>query len=199
MAYNSYRSQDVMTPYTTQLCGLSGAMAAAFTSIRYYGTGFGAILGGLVGNKLGSSNTVSLGFLLVIITNVLFLVFPGTPATVGLIVTLMLTFMLAHYAMRGLYYALLGEGLVPVAATGVATGIIATFAYTPDFFAPLYQGALLDAFGKDVHTGYNYIFIISAISAACGIVLCRIFNHSVKRKIAALKEAGIDPFAAKEN
>ena len=186
MAYVSFRSQDIMTPYTTNLCGLSGALGAAVASIRYYGLGFMAIPGGLLGDKIGSANTMIAGFVVIIATNLLFIVFPGAPATVGLFITIMLSFMVAHFAMRGVYYALLNEGLVPVAATGIATGIIATVAYSPDMFAPIYQGALLDAFGKDRHAGYNYIFMISIVTALAGIWLCFVF----KKRVAAQKAAG---------
>lgn len=189
MAYVSFRSQDVMTAYTTNLCGLSGALGAAVSSIRYYGLGFMAIPGGVVGDRVGFANTMIIGFVIIILTNILFIAFPGTPASVGFFIVIMLSFMAAHFAMRGVYYALLTEGLVPVAATGIATGIIATVAYSPDIFAPLYQGALLDAFGKDNHTGYNYIFALSIVVAICGIGLSVYFKKRVKTKAAALAAA----------
>jgi len=186
MAYVSFRSQDIMTPYTTNLCGLSGALGAAVASIRYYGLGFMAIPGGLLGDKIGFANTMITGFVIIILTNILFIAFPGTPATVGFFIIIMLSFMAAHFAMRGVYYALLTEGMVPVTATGIATGIIATVAYSPDMFAPLYQGALLDAFGKDNHAGYNYIFMISIATAVIGIGLCLYFKKRVTAKAAAM-------------
>lgn len=184
-AYTSYRSQEIMTPYSTNLCGISAAAGATVATIRFYGMGFGAIAGGMLGDKIGSANTMVFGFVVVIITNILFLLFPSTPATLWVFLSLMFTFMLAHFFMRGVYYALLTEGLVPVAATGIATGIVATFAYLPDFYAPLYQGALLDKYGRDAYTGYNYVFTISMISAAIGIGLCFFFKAQVRRKIAS--------------
>ena len=195
MAYVSFRSQDVMTAYTTNLCGLSGALGAAVSSIRYYGLGFMAIPGGVLGDRIGFANTMITGFVIVILTNVLFIAFPGTPATVGFFIVIMLSFMAAHFAMRGVYYALLTEGLVPVTATGIATGIIATVAYSPDIFAPLYQGALLDAYGKDKHAGYNYIFMLSIITAFGGIALSIYFKKRARAKAAALAASPL-PLAA---
>lgn len=185
MAYFSFRSQDIMTPFTTNLCGLSGTLGAVVAGFRYYGMGFMAIPGGLLGDRIGYVNTMITGLLIVIVTNVLFLLVPGTPATIGVIITIMLTFMVAQFAMRGVYYAMLTEGQVPVAITGIATGIIATVAYSPDVFAPLYQGALLDAFGKDQQTGYNYIFMISIVTAIIGIGLCFVLKKRIALKMAA--------------
>ncbi|MDR2302859.1 MAG: MFS transporter [Deltaproteobacteria bacterium] len=195
MAYVSFRSQDVMTAYTTNLCGLSGALGAAVSSIRYYGLGFMAIPGGVLGDRIGFANTMITGFVIIIATNILFIAFPGTPSSVGFFIVIMLSFMAAHFGMRGVYYALLTEGLVPVAATGIATGIIATLAYSPDIFAPLYQGALLDAYGKDQHTGYNYIFGLSIIVAIMGIGLSVYFKKRVRAKAAALSGSALPQMA----
>ncbi|MDR1111110.1 MAG: MFS transporter [Deltaproteobacteria bacterium] len=183
MAYVSFRSQDIMTPYSTNLCGITAALGATLASIRYYGMGFMAIAGGFLGDKIGSTNTMILGFVVIIATNVLFIVFPGSPQTLWTFVIVMMSFMMAHFAMRGVYYALMTEGHVPVAATGIATGIIATMAYSPDLFAPLFQGAILDAYGKDSHTGYNYIFMVSIITAILGIGLCLYFKKRIAAKI----------------
>lgn len=185
MAYFSFRSQDIMTPYTTNLCGLSGTLAAVVSGVRYYGMGFMAIPGGLLGDRIGYVNTMIAGLVTVIATNILFIVFPGTPATIGMFVTIMFAFMVAQFAMRGVYYAMLTEGQIPVAVTGIATGIIATVAYSPDVFAPLYSGALLDAFGRDTHTGYNYIFMISIATALIGIGLCFVLKKRIAVKMAA--------------
>lgn len=185
MAYFSFRSQDIMTPYTTNLCGLSGTLAAVVSGVRYYGMGFMAIPGGLLGDRIGYVNTMIVGLVTVIATNILFIVFPGAPATVGMFVTIMFAFMVAQFAMRGVYYAMLTEGQVPVAVTGIATGIVATVAYSPDVFAPLYQGGLLDAFGRDAHTGYNYIFMISIVTAVIGIGLCFVLKKRIAMKAAA--------------
>ena len=185
MAYFSFRSQDIMTPYATNLCGLSGTLAAVVSGVRYYGMGFMAIPGGLIGDRIGYVNTMMLGLGLVIATNLLFIAFPGTPATVMVFVTIMFAFMTAQFAMRGVYYAMLTEGKVPVAVTGIATGIIATVAYSPDVFAPLYSGLLLDAYGRDTHTGYNYIFMISIVTAIIGIGLCCVLKKRIAVKAAA--------------
>ena len=189
MAYFSFRSQDIMTPYATNLCGLSGTLGAVFAGVRYYGMGFMAIPGGLMGDRVGYVNTMILGLLIVIITNIILIAYPGTSGNIVIIMAIMFTFMAAQFAMRGVYYAMLTEGRVPVAVTGIATGIIATVAYSPDVFAPLYQGALLKHFGRDVHTGYNYIFMISIVTAVIGIGLCFYLKKKIAAKVAAQAQA----------
>jgi len=187
LAYFSYRAQDVMTPYTTQLCGLSGTLAAVVASIRYYGLGIFAIPGGFLGDKIGPANTMIWGFVVIIITNILLIAVPASPVLSVAIFVVIITniFKIAHFAMRGVYYALLTEGFVPAKATGIATGILATIAYSPDFFAPIFHGAMLDAYGKAQHTGYNIVFMASLVACLAGIVVCHLFKKRVKAKKAA--------------
>lgn len=46
----------------------------------------------------------------------------------------MLALATVYYAVRGVYYATMGEAGVPVAMTGTATGIISVIGYLPDSY-----------------------------------------------------------------
>jgi MFS family permease len=84
----------------------------------------------------------------------------------------MLSFMalaaIGIFALRGIYFALLEEGNVPLAVTGTAGGVISAVAFTPDVFMPLLSGALRDAYpGAE---GYRYLFLITAGMCTAGLV-----------------------------
>ena len=179
--YYAYRNQDIMTPYSTSICGLSAAMGATLATVRYYGVApFGALIGGFLGDRIKPSSTMILGALIVLATSLLFILVPGTPATLMIIVSNLMIFMTAHYMMRSVYYALLEEGKVPIHYTGVATGIIATIGYSGDFIAPIYQGFFLDHFPGQA--GYNYIFSTSVVAAALCVVFCLLFRKTTLGK-----------------
>ena len=75
---------------------------------------------------------------------------------------------LAIFAMRGIYFALLEEGGIPLVVTGTATGIISVIGYTPDIFKPLLGGALLDRYpGPE---GYRLFFLTVAGICTIGLV-----------------------------
>ena len=75
---------------------------------------------------------------------------------------------IAIFALRGIYFALLEEGGVPLAVTGTAGGVVSAIGFTPDVYMPILGGELLDRFpGIE---GYQYIFLISA--GLCAIGLC---------------------------
>jgi len=192
-AYFSFRIQDIMTPYSTNVCGLSAALGATVASIRTYVMGGGAVLGGLAGDRLGPANTMIIGFMTIILTNLIFLLIPGNPATLAIFLSALMPFMVAHFMMRGVYYALLTEGRVPLETTGLATGIIATVAYTPDVFSPLYQGFFLDHFGRAEQAGYTYIFLSSLLSCLAGLFFCYLF----KRRLGKANRQAPAPLTAK--
>jgi hypothetical protein len=51
----------------------------------------------------------------------------------------------AVVALRGLYFAIMGEARVPLAVTGASVGLVSTLGFTPDIFMGPLMGWLLDA------------------------------------------------------
>ncbi|HAF17066.1 MAG TPA: hypothetical protein DCG84_01865 [Peptococcaceae bacterium] len=70
------------------------------------------------------------------------------------------------YMIRALYYTLLEEGDIPIAISGTAIGLIATFGYIPEIFVPMVGGRLLDLFPGVA--GYRYLFILTAVLITVG-------------------------------
>jgi len=91
---------------------------------------------------------------------------------------------IAVYALRGIYFSLLEQGGVPLAVTGIATGIVSVIGYTPDIFMPVLGGMILDASpGAD---GYQNLFLVTAAFSFVGLVAAYI----VYRKIQLSQDAG---------
>ncbi len=47
------------------------------------------------------------------------------------------------YALRGLYFAIIGEAKIPLVITGTLVGMISFVGYTPDIFMSLLSGYML--------------------------------------------------------
>jgi predicted MFS family arabinose efflux permease len=180
-SYTSYSLADYLTPYSTNICGLSVAAGATFSMVRTYAIGpFGAFFGGAAADKFTTSNTMIGAFLVAIICNLAYIFFPGSPALLTFVVTNMVVMMTAHFALRGIYYALFEEGALPVTATGIATGIVATVGYAPDAFIWTIAGNILD---KDPgQGGYNVIFWMAVGSSIAGLVCTVLFRQLVIKK-----------------
>jgi len=177
-AYTSYRCTDFLTPYMTKVCGVSATMGALLGTIRMYGVRpFGAIAAGFMADRISSSRSLRILFLAVVITNIIYVIFPGSPKLLYLVIVNMIVLMASQYAIRGIYWALLEEGKVPIVITGTATGVISTLAYTPDIFNPILGGWALDRFPGD--TGYRIIFAVAGVSMAGAILLIGVFRRYI--------------------
>ena len=86
------------------------------------------------------------------------------------------------YAIRGIYYATMGEAKVPVALTGTATGIISVIGYLPDAYMNVMLGGFIDQYPGA--KGFKYVFGSIIIFASIGIVLGLIIYFK-KRKLTA--------------
>ncbi|KUK32443.1 MAG: Transporter, major facilitator family [Thermoanaerobacterales bacterium 50_218] len=180
LAYTTYRNADFVTPYMTKICGVSAALGALLGTIRYYGLRpVGAVAAGFLADRISSSKTMIYVFGLMCITNVLYIVFPGSPKMLYFVVANMVMLMVGCFAARGIYYALLEEGRVPVVLSGTAVGVISTIGYLADVFNPVLGGYLLDAYPGV--TGFKYIFAIAAVTAAIGMLVTYWFRKSVER------------------
>jgi hypothetical protein len=81
---------------------------------------------------------------------------------------------MAVFALRGIYFALLEEGGIPLALTGTAGGVVSLIGFTPDIFMPLYFGVITDTFpGAE---GYRYYFLTVAGICALGMLAALIIH-----------------------
>lgn len=72
------------------------------------------------------------------------------------------------YAARALYFATMEEGHIPLILTGTAVGVISFIGYTPDIFAGLAMGYLLDANPGPV--GHQHVYLMLMSFALLGLI-----------------------------
>jgi MFS family permease len=141
---------------------------------------FAALVAGYIADKFGIARSVAFLFLLLIASFGLLAVMPGTPTLLPMMLVNVAIASLAVFAMRGIYFALLEEGGVPMAVTGTAAGIVSTVGFTPDIFMPLLGGILLDKFpGAE---GYRYFFLTTAAICGVGFVASLLIYLKIVRK-----------------
>jgi len=180
-AYVTSAGITYLTPYATDVYGQS-VFFGGVLSLIVQATGiFAPPAAGFVADRWTTSRTTLwlLGALAVCLF--LFVVIPGSPRVYLLLLANSTAIGCALYALRGIYYALLEEGAVPLALTGTATGLISVVAYTPDVFIPVLAGHLLDRYGTG-GVGYHYFFLILALFALAGIGFTLMFRYRVSIK-----------------
>ena len=146
------------TPYATTIYDLGDVWGGAIGNAKYWLAAIAAISAGFVADRIGTAKAVVGLFILMVSGFLLFAVVPGAPGLVPMLLingTLLAT---AVFALRGIYYALLEQGGVPIALTGTAVGMVSIIGYTPDVLAPLVSGLVLDAWpGTE---GFQILFLL---------------------------------------
>lgn len=102
-------------------------------------------------------------------------------ATVAVI--MMILFCIGIFAMRGIYFAPVGQSNVPQSLVGTAIGVISVIGFFPDVYMNALVGNLMDAFpGVE---GYKYTFFIMLAFAVIGLVASFILYRMIKKQKAA--------------
>ena len=83
------------------------------------------------------------------------------------------------YALRGVYFALLAEGAVPLAFTGSAVGVVSLIGFTPDVFMGPLMGVLLD--NSPGALGHQHVFTSVAVFGVLGLVATIAFRRITHR------------------
>ncbi len=165
--YSAYWGSYYFTPHATDVFALSIVVGGAIGAGKVWLKPIGALIAGFVGDRVGVSSSVTACFALLIACFVFLAFLPGQARFAPALMAAIVLGSLVIFALRGIYFALLEEGGVPRALTGMATGIVSLIGFTPDVFMPLLGGALLDAYpGAE---GYRYFFLIIAAICAAGL------------------------------
>ena len=166
-AYSAYWGTYRFTSYSTDIFSLSVVAAGAISIGKMWMSPPSALLAGLISDKIGIAKSVAILFVVLIFSFVVFAFMPGIPSLLPVMIVNVAIASLAVFALRGIYFALLEEGGIPMIITGTATGFISMIGFTPDVFMPLIGGVLLDNLPSV--EGYRIFFLI--VAGICGLGL----------------------------
>ena len=166
------------TPYATEVYELGEVGGGAIGAGKYWVTPFAAIAAGFFADKIGPAKAI-LGFCIIMTAGFLtFTLIPGSPALLPYLIINVAFLTAAVYALRGTYFSLLEQSSVPLAFTGIATGIISVIAYTPDIFMPTLGGIILDAYPGA--SGYQYLFLIVSFFSLIGLIAAYVIYQKIQ-------------------
>ncbi|WP_066496070.1 MFS transporter [Abyssisolibacter fermentans] len=168
--YCIYSAQSYTTPYLTEIYGLPLSVVGSLSIMRSYGMGiFAGPLAGVIGDKIGSPTRVLIwGSIAAIILTVGFIVFPVKQSLVMIPMILMIVLSFIVYSARGTYFATMADAGIPIALTGIASGLISIIGYSPDMFLYTMAGKWLD--NNSGVAGYRYIFIFMIVCAIVALI-----------------------------
>ena len=168
-AYCGYKGLDNYSLYAVQVLGMDEVEGARLATAGAYIRPIAAVAAGLIADRFDAARTLRWSFaILMLAYSGLAFALPETTGLIVIYVNLFISFF-AVYALRGVYFALLGQTRTPKNITGAAVGMVSFIGYTPEiFFAPI-AGRILDASpGAPGHLDY---FRFLAIIAGIGIIV----------------------------
>lgn len=184
--YMVFSSLTYLNPYMTEVFKMSMALVSITAIFRTYIIKFIASpVAGVLADKIGSSTRcIFVGFILVAITQAVFLVTPGNPSLVYVALVNMLVMTILMFAFRGIYFATVDESNIPMNMTGIVVGFVSVIGFLPDAFYYTLVGGWLDTYGN---LAYKYVFSLSLACSLLGIVsaysLLKIVSKEKKAEI----------------
>tara|TARA_B110000196_G_scaffold41555_1_gene31858 strand:- start:25 stop:1278 length:1254 start_codon:yes stop_codon:yes gene_type:complete len=175
-AYCGYKGLDNYALYAHQVLGMSEVESASFISKTAYLRIFAAISAGLLADRIQANKTLIFLFLTLFLSYSFLGIWGGPEELIYFIIINVIITLLAVFALRGVYFAMLEETKIPARNTGSAVGLVSVVGYTPDIFLAPIGGRILDASpGAEGHL--NYFWLLSAISlvgviAAVALYFC---------------------------
>ena len=172
-AYAGFKATDDFAHYANVVLGMDEVEAARTGTYSLWVRFFSAVGFGFIADKFRPTRMIAICFGILIIGSLL-LSFEMVPVANSTFYLLTIIFTsVGIFALRGLYFAILGEGHIPLACTGSAVGLISVIGYTPDIFMPLVIGNLLDR--HPGAAGHHEVFMVVAGFATLGLLATLLF------------------------
>jgi nitrate/nitrite transporter NarK len=127
-----------------------------------------AVGAGFIADKITSKRVIGIFFTLLMISYIMLMLLYPDPKFMNIIYANLIFTFIAVYALRGVYFALIGETKVRERYTGTAVGLISLIGFTPDIFVYPIGGRIIDA--SPGLTGFQNYFLFLAAFAFLGML-----------------------------
>ena len=178
-AYVGYKLTDNFSLYARQVMLYDEVDSAKVGTLLLFMRPIVGIIIGFIADKTRVTLWLVISFVLSIIGAALLASNLITPNATLLFFLGVLVTATGIYAARALYFATMQEGNIPLALTGTAVGIISFIGYTPDIFAGLAMGYLLDT--SPGVQGHQHVYMMLIAFSVIGLIASIIFYKISRR------------------
>jgi sugar phosphate permease len=174
-AYYGYWGSFYFSAYAVKALGMNEVLGSAIGGSKYWVAPPVAIAAGFVADKVGVARVVVWLFVVMTAGYFIFGFVSGAATLLPIMLINTAVVGIAVFALRGIYFALMEYGNVPIAVTGTATGVISILGFTPDIFAPLFGGYLFDRYPGEA--GFQYYFLVIGTFSLIGTLAAVRVHH----------------------
>jgi len=177
-AYVGFRSIDDFALYANEVLDMNEVDAARLGTVSLWVRPIAAVAAGYLADRVGAARMTLTSFALIAAGSA---ILASGAITAGHTLLFTLTVVgtsLGIFALRGLYFAIMKEGRIPLAFTGSAVGFVSLIGYTPDVFMGPLMGWLLDR--SPGAAGHQDVFAVVTGFALLGMVVSVLFKRATK-------------------
>jgi MFS family permease len=167
-AYAGYKATDDFSLLARDVLGFDEVAASSIGTLSFWIRAAAAVGAGYLGDRIDASRVIAAGFAILIAGSLLIASGALVPGVAWMLITTIVATSVGIYALRGVYFALLAEGSVPLAFTGSAVGVVSFVGFTPDVFMGPLMGVLLD--NSPGVLGHQHVFASVAAFGAVGLI-----------------------------
>ena len=172
-AYVGYKTTDVFSLYAREIMLFDEVKSAQIGTFLLFIRPVIGITIGFLADRSKTTVWLMISFIISIFGALLFASGIINPSTTTLFFIGILITATGVYAARALYFATMQEGHIPLVLTGTAVGMMSLVGFTPDIFADLLSGYLLD--NAPGETGHQYVFMMLAVFSFIGLIASFVF------------------------
>lgn len=156
--YGFYGGSSYLTPYFSTVLGVSVVFSGSLATLKNYGTRLvGAPVAGMICDKIGRLKFLFIGFMVMIVLMVAFMMMPANGSALVPIMILMFALALVNVSMKGVQFSALDEIGVDQSVNGMAIAIATLVGFNlPDVALHPIFGAILDS--NEPAAAYKIIF-----------------------------------------
>ena len=178
-AYVGYKATDIFSLYAKEVMLYNEIESAKIGTYLLYLRPIIGVVFGFLADKTRASLWLIIGFLITLITSIIFATGIIDNQTTLLFFLSIILIALGVYSLRVLYFATMQEGKIPIALTGTAVGFISLIGYTPDIFSGPMIGMLLD--NSPGKLGHQHVFLALSGFTFIGLIASIIFYKISKK------------------
>jgi nitrate/nitrite transporter NarK len=178
-AYVGYKATDDFSLLAHDALGFDDVAAAGIGTLSFWTRAVVAVGAGYLADRVDSSRVIVWGFAIHVVGSVLIASGTLIPGVAWMLISTMVATSVGFYAVRGVYFALLAEGRVPLAFTGSAIGVVSLVGFTPDVFMGPLMGVLLD--NAPGVPGHQHFFWAVAAFGVVGLIAAITFRRVATR------------------
>ena len=174
LAYIGYKITDDVSLYAREVMNVDEVVSARAGTLLLFIRAVVGVGVGFIADRFKTTRWLVISFMLTSIGSLLFGLGIASSSWMFFLVSVLIVAS-GVYAARALYFAVFKEGRIPLIYMGTAVGLVSVIGFTPDIFAGVVMGYLLDTNPGEI--GHQLVFTFLGVCSVIGMVVAWMYHR----------------------